>query len=61
MQKQQEQNQRTLRKVNETKKAFESKIKKDQPRKQQKDNQQEAEEQNKKNKQKDKPTIDIRI
>jgi hypothetical protein len=60
MHKQQEQNERSLKKVNETKKAYESKIKRDQPKKQQKGNDQE-EEQNKKKKKEDKPTIDIRI
>lgn len=59
--KQQEQNERNLKKVNETKKAFESKIKRDQQKKQQNNSNQEEEQKNNKNKKKDRQTIDIRI
>ncbi|MGB7606554.1 MAG: hypothetical protein WBL93_13875 [Lutisporaceae bacterium] len=62
MHKQQEQNERDLKKVNDTKKAYKSRIKKDGSNKQQgKENQNEEEQKDKKDKQNDKPSIDIRI
>lgn len=60
MQKQQEQNERQLKKVNETKKAFEGKIKRDNPKKQNNGGNQE-DEQEKKDKKEKKQSIDIRI
>jgi len=60
MHKDQEQNARNLRKVNETKKAFEGKIKRDTPKKQQK-NSKDQDEQEKKREKEKKQSIDIRI
>jgi len=62
MHKQQEQNERNLKKVNDASKAYKSKIKKDGSNKQQgKEEQNEEEQKDKKGKQHDKPCIDIRI
>lgn len=59
MHKQQEQNQSNLQKVNETKKPYEGKIKRDNPRsKQQK---QEKDDDEQKKKQKKNQTIDVRV
>lgn len=59
--KQQEQNEKQLKKVNETKKAFEGKIRRDNPKKQQGNGQEQDEEEQKKKKQTKKQSIDIRI
>lgn len=58
--KEQEQNERNLRKVNETKKAMEGKIKRDNPKKEQQSGKDEEEQDKKKQKDK-KQSIDIRI
>lgn len=60
MQKQKEQNDKQLKKVNETKKAFEGKIKRDNPQKQNNKGSQE-DEQEKKDRKEKKQSIDIRI
>lgn len=60
MKKDQEQNARNLKKVNETKKAFEAKIKKDNPKKGQNNSKDQDEQDKKKDKDKMK-SIDIRI
>ena len=60
MHKDQEQNDKNLKKVNETKKAFEGKIKRDTPNKQQGNNSDPEEQEKKKQKDK-KRSIDIRI
>ena len=60
LQKEQEQNARNLKRVNETKKAFEGKIKRDNPKKQQQSSKDQDEENKKKQKDK-KQSIDIRI
>ncbi|HYE12590.1 MAG TPA: hypothetical protein VEF53_20680 [Patescibacteria group bacterium] len=59
MHQEQQQNERNLKKVNETKKAFEGKIKRDNPKKQQQ-NSKDQEEENEKQHNK-KKSIDIRI
>lgn len=61
MHKQQEQNERNLKKVNETKKAFEGKIKRDNPKKQQKNSSDQNEEQENKKKKEQRQSIDIRV
>lgn len=58
--KEQEQNEKNLRKVNETKKAFEGKIKRDNPKKQQQNSKDDDEQAHKKQSDK-KQSIDIRI
>ncbi|MDF2893018.1 MAG: hypothetical protein K0R80_3385 [Clostridia bacterium] len=59
MHKEQQQNEKNLKKVNETKKAFEGKIKRDNPKKQQQDSKDQEEENKKKHDKKQ--SIDIRI
>ncbi|MDF2841532.1 MAG: hypothetical protein K0Q99_2304 [Clostridia bacterium] len=61
MQKQQQQYAKDLKKVNETKKAFEGKIKRDNPRKQQGNGKDQDSEQQKKKKQENNQSIDVRI
>ena len=63
IQKNQEQIARNLRRVNETKKAFEGKINRDDPKKQQNNKEQDEQDERDKKKQKDqkKQSIDIRI
>lgn len=60
MKKEQEENAKNLRKVNETKKAFEGKIKRDNPKKQQSNSSEQDEKEKKKQKDK-RQSIDIRI
>jgi FtsZ-interacting cell division protein ZipA len=61
MQKQQEQSLNNLKKVNETKKPYEGKIKRDNPKSKQQQQKKEDEEEQKKNKQNKKQSIDIRV
>lgn len=59
--KQQEQNSKELKKVNETKKTFDGKIKRDNPRKQQSDDRNQDDQDEDKKKKNKKQSIDIKI
>ena len=60
MHKEQEQNEKNLKKVNDTKKTFEAEIKRDNPKKQQNNSKDQEEQENKKQRDK-KQSIDLRI